>query len=171
MKNTLLVFICFFLGSCSSQNPTQYKSAGAILEPVDGSNVRGSVLFTEENGGIKITAWFTGLTPGEHGLAIHEHGDCGGKGAANAGLNFNPDHSPHAGPFDSPGMVGDLGNVYADWRGRASLERRDFVIAFEGQNSIIGKSVVVHRYRDDYRSQPSGNVGPGVACGVILPID
>lgn len=140
------------------------------MEPVDESGVRGFVIFSEEKRGVKIIGEFSGLTPGEHGLHIREFGDCGGRGAASAGGHFNPQNAPHGGPYDSPGHVGDLGNVRANYRGKARFERIDFVITLDGSESVVGKSIVITKFRDDYFSQPSGNSGPGVACGIISPI-
>jgi len=157
-----------FLASCSSENNHTLKKAEAILEPVDESGVRGHVFFVEGESGVSITGSFTGLTPGEHGIHVHESGDCGGVGAANAGRHFNFDNSPHGGPYDSPGHAGDLGNVTADKNGNARISRRDFVITLDGPRSVVGKAIVIHKFRDDFRSQPSGNVGPGVACGLIV---
>lgn len=175
MKNNtvpLLFLILALLGSCYDQRESLHlKTAKAIMEPVDNSGVKGFVIFSEDERGVKIVGEFSGLTPGEHGLHIHEFGDCGGPGAENAGGHFNPYKDPHGGPHDSPGHVGDLGNVRANDRGRAHFEKIDFVISLEGKNSILGKSIVIKKYRDDFRSQPYGNAGPGVACGIIISMD
>lgn len=175
-RSALQVFLTLLsfslLTGCSEEcECPDFKKAKAILEPVEGSNVRGVVTFTEENNGVKIVANFTGLTPGEHGLIIHEGSSCRGIGASEAGTHFNPYNAPHAGPNDSPRHVGDLGNVKADSNGRAHLERVDFVIRLDGSESILGKAIVVHKYRDDYISQPTGNTGPGLACGLIFPTE
>lgn len=169
-KLLFLLIFCLFLESCTRDCP-QYKHAKAVLEPVDDSGVRGVVIFSEEARGIRIIAEFSGLTPGDHGLHVHEFGDCSGKGAENAGGHFNPGHTQHGGPHDSPGHVGDLGNVRANSSGRARLDRMDFVISLDGTESILGKSVIIHKFRDDYLTQPSGNTGPGVACGLIFPTE
>ncbi|CRX38200.1 superoxide dismutase family protein [Estrella lausannensis] len=160
------------LTGCSEEcECPDFKKAKALLEPIDGSNVKGVVTFIEEKRGVKIIADFTGLTPGEHGLIIHESNACSGPGAMDAGRHFNPSKAPHAGPNDSPRHAGDLGNVKADSKGKAHLERLDFVIRLDGPESILGKAIVVHKYRDDYISQPVGNTGAGLACGLIFPTE
>jgi Cu-Zn family superoxide dismutase len=131
--------------------------------------VQGVVTFSEVRGGIRIVANIEGLIPGKHGFHIHEHGACNGTNEENAGGHFNPDDHPHAGPNDSPRHAGDLGNLVADLSGRAHYDRLDFVITLDGHESIVGRSVVIHKYPDDLISQPSGNTGPAVACGVIIP--
>lgn len=171
VKAIALTFLMTFSGCSNDCDCPDFKQAKAILEPVEGSAVKGVVTFKEEKKGVKIVADFTGLTPGEHGLIIHEFGECKGAGAVDAGRHHNPNKAPHAGPNDSPRHSGDLGNVKADGRGKAHMERIDFVIRLDGPESILGKSIVVHKYRDDYISQPSGNTGPGQACGIIFPTE
>ena len=165
MKNwPILLLFLFFCGSCTHENDCPRK-AKAILEPIDNSGVKGIVFFSEEKQGVKIIGEFSGLTPGEHGLHIHEYGDC-----ENTGGHFNPHNAPHGGPFDSPGHAGDLGNVNANSSGHARFERLDFVITLDGSESVLGKSIMITKFKDDFSSQPSGNSGPGVACGIIVPI-
>lgn len=144
--------------------------AYAIINPAEGSEVVGVVSFIETEGGVRIVADVAGLTPGLHGFHIHEHGDCGGPGIANAGGHYNPTNKPHGGP-DSPideRHVGDLGNLDANADGIAHYNRVDSIISLTGEQSIIGKSVLVHADPDDLKSQPTGNAGKKIACGVIV---
>ena len=73
----------------------------------------------------------------------------------------------HGGPMDMSRHMGDMGNLVADESGKAHLEYVDAIIKLNGPNSIIGRSVVVHKGEDDLKSQPAGNSDPRVACGVI----
>jgi Cu-Zn family superoxide dismutase len=73
----------------------------------------------------------------------------------------------HGAPTDSVRHAGDLGNLEAGKNGKAHLEWIDTMISFEGMNSIIGKAVIVHEKVDDYKTQPTGNAGARLACGVI----
>lgn len=143
--------------------------AVAHLEPTRGNQATGTVTFTSRDGAIHIVAEIQGLSPGRHGIHIHEKGDCSAPDATSAGGHFNPGNSPHGAPDDPPGKrhVGDLGNLTADSTGKARYERMDRIIAFSGANSIIGKAVIVHAQADDLKSQPTGNAGPRLACGVI----
>jgi Cu-Zn family superoxide dismutase len=121
------------------------------------------------DGGVQIVADLEGLEPGKHGFHIHENGDCSAPDAESAGGHFNPDGSPHGAP-DNPASqrhVGDLGNVEADADGKAHYERTDQIISMEGDNSIVGKAVIVHAQSDDLQTQPTGGAGPRLACGVI----
>lgn len=143
-------------------------AAVANLQPTTGSNVSGTVTFTEEEGGIRIVANVTGLPEGEHGFHVHEFGDCGDDGNA-AGGHYAPLGSQHGAPEATPGQrhVGDFGNLTADASGTATYDRLDQVIAFSGERSIVGKALIVHADPDDLTTQPSGNAGSRLACGII----
>jgi Cu-Zn family superoxide dismutase len=167
-----LIFLLAAGFSAQSQTPAE-KPAGplkavAVLHPTSGSKVSGTVTFTEEADGVKVRAEITGLTPGNHGFHVHEFGDCSAADASSAGAHFNPTHKPHAGPDTPERHVGDMGNVQADVSGKATLEYVDHQISLTNdERSVIGRSVVVHAKADDLKSQPSGDSGARVACGVI----
>lgn len=151
------------------QDPPQgIHRAMAIITPTKNSNVYGRVHFTETPEGTKVVADVTGLIPGKHGFHIHEHGDCSAQDGSSAGEHFNPQQTAHGGPDDQIRHVGDLGNLEADERGHAHYERIDKVISLNGPQSIIGRSIVVHSAADDFKSQPSGNAGKKIGCGIIL---
>jgi len=153
----------------TSSATMQDLTAVAILEPTEGNTVHGTVTFREVEGGVSITARIEGLSEGVHGFHIHETGDCSAPDASSAGGHFNPTGSPHGAPSNPPGErhVGDLGNITAGPMGVATYDHVDPEISLRGPNSIDGLAVVVHEGRDDLSSQPSGNAGPRVACGVI----
>lgn len=146
--------------------PTISKAI-AVLHPTEGNQVRGTVTFTQEAGGIRVVAAVEGLTPGEHGFHIHEWGDCSAADGTSAGGHFNPEGKPHGAPDAEQRHVGDLGNLTADSEGKAHYERLDTVLAFSGPKSIIGRGVIVHAQADDLTSQPTGAAGARVACGVV----
>lgn len=141
--------------------------AVADLRPTEGSNVRGTVTFTQQPEGVMITADIMGLSPGQHGFHIHEFGDCSAPDASSAGGHYNPTNQQHGGPTDQARHIGDMGNVEADTTGMAHMEYLDRLIELDGPNSVIGKSVVVHEKQDDLQTQPTGDSGGRLACGVI----
>jgi len=118
-------------------------------------------------GQVRVEGAFTGLSPGSHGFHIHEKGDCSAPDATSAGGHFNPTGMPHAGPADPNRHVGDFGNLEADASGNAYYSRALSSISLEGDSSIIGKAIVIHAKPDDLKTQPSGNSGDRVGCGVI----
>ncbi|MFP4081812.1 MAG: superoxide dismutase family protein [Candidatus Aminicenantes bacterium] len=173
----LLIFFTLSMTGCSREEPMEEiipveeeasaTKAVAVLYPTQGNTANGVVTFTRVDNGIEIVADVQGLTPGKHGFHIHEYGDCSAQDSASAGGHFNPDHMPHGAPEDAVRHVGDLGNLTADAEGKAHYERVDSLISFSGRHSIIGLAVIVHAGEDDLTSQPAGNAGPRVACGVI----
>ncbi|CDR34968.1 superoxide dismutase family protein [Criblamydia sequanensis] len=169
----LLAAALIFFGcqSKKEESAPPIKKAKAILLPTEGNEAVGEVYFEETGEGVLITAVITKLKTGKHGFHIHEKGDCSAKDASSAGAHFNPDNEPHAGPLDKKRHVGDLGNLEADESGVARYKRMDKVVQLNGSKSIIGRSVIVHEKEDDFVTQPTGDAGGRLACGVILPFD
>jgi Cu-Zn family superoxide dismutase len=153
----------------SSSRPAAGAVAVARLAPTQGNHVTGTVTFTERGGRVHVEAEITGLAEGLHGFHIHEHGDCSAPDASSAGSHWNPLGHDHGGPDAAAGKrhVGDLGNIRAGSDGKATYDRIDGVLSLEGDASILGKSVIVHAGEDDLATQPTGNAGGRLACGVI----
>jgi superoxide dismutase, Cu-Zn family len=145
----------------------QVHPAVCVLYPTQGNEVSGKVTFTQVNDGVKVVIDLKGLSKGKHGIHIHECGDCTAPDASSAGGHYNPAMKSHGAPMDATRHAGDMGNIEADATGNAHLEYVDKTISLSGDESIIGRSVVVHKGEDDLKTQPSGNSGPRVACGVI----
>ncbi len=168
----LAIFGLLFLGAAPSAfgqatSDQQVVKAVAVLHPTTGNKVTGVVTFTRAPDGINVVADVEGLTPGMHGFHVHQYGDCSAPNADSAGGHFNPEGMPHGGPMSRERHVGDLGNITADKDGKAHFEWTDKLLSLEGRDSIIGRGLIVHAMADDLVSQPAGNAGPRVACGVI----
>jgi Cu-Zn family superoxide dismutase len=139
-------------------------AAVAKLEPTKGNNVKGTVTFTQagENK-IRVNAQLEGLKPdGEHGFHVHDKGDCSSGDGMSAGGHFNPSGKAH-GPQAGEHHAGDMPNLRGDGYGNASA-------VFEISGSVadlVGHGLIVHRDPDDYKTQPTGNSGPRLACAVI----
>lgn len=145
------------------------KTAKCVLE----GSVKGVVTFTEIDGGqTKVEGEVTGLSPGLHGFHIHQFGDYS-SGCGSTGGHFNPAGKEHGGPKDDNRHAGDLGNIEADDSGVAKIDITDAHIPLSGDNSIIGRAVVVHKDGDDLGtggfedSKTTGHAGARLACGVI----
>lgn len=176
VKPVLMVILAMALSACAKQEPQQMKKmpeapsinkAVAVLHPTEGNQAHGTVSFTREGEAIKVVADIEGLTPGKHGFHIHEFGDCSAMDGTSAGGHFNPENVRHGAPTDSVRHVGDLGNLEAGSDGKAHFEMSDAMLAFSGTHSIIGRGMIIHAGEDDLTSQPTGNAGARVACGVI----
>lgn len=170
----------FALAGCATESNrsagsgTSAKAAGkarqqavAVLSPAPNGQVRGQVTFLEETEGVRVTANIEGLTPGKHGFHIHEKGDCSAADFSSAGGHFNPAGQPHGSPTDPQHHSGDFGNLEANDQGVARFERVFSWLSFTGTNSILNHAVIVHEKADDLKTQPSGNAGGRLACGVI----
>ncbi|HYW94738.1 MAG TPA: superoxide dismutase family protein [Bacteroidales bacterium] len=151
----------------SQMSGPEVTKAVCVLHPTEGNQVYGTVTFTKADSGIHVVAEVHGLTEGKHGFHIHEYGDCTAADGTSAGGHFNPEGVNHGGPNAAVRHVGDLGNITANADGNATLDMTDNMLSFTGKHSIIGRGIIVHAGEDDLTSQPTGNAGGRVACGVI----
>jgi superoxide dismutase, Cu-Zn family len=142
--------------------------ARAILTPKSGSQTQGTVDFATGPNGLVVHAYVNNLPPGPHGIHIHEKGDCSAPDAFSAGEHFNPTGEKHGGLHSNERHIGDLGNIVANKKGSTHLEIKVPPSKSEYDwKGIIGKSIVIHEGKDDFKSQPSGNSGKRIACGLI----
>lgn len=149
--------------------PAPEIRAMADLQGAPGSNVIGTVTFSEQAGGqVQVVARVEGLTPGEHGFHVHETGACDPPDFSSAGGHFAPADNQHGGLDDPQSHAGDLGNITVGDDGIGTLDVTTGKISLgAGANSVLGKAVVVHAGADDLISQPTGDAGGRVACGII----
>ena len=143
--------------------------AFAELKPTAGQSASGIVWFEQRGEQVQVTARISGLKPGqEHGFHVHEKGDCSAPDATSAGGHLNPTGKPHGAPGGEH-HAGDMPSLKADASGVA---QDSFLVpgtvTGSGAGDFVGKAAVVHADRDDYATQPSGNSGARIACGVIL---
>lgn len=167
MKKTSYCVFLAFIVSASLALAGDATKAIAVLHPLSGSNVSGTVTFSASGDQVRVVADVTGLTPGKHGFHIHEFGDCSSPDGNSAGGHFNPAHKQHGAPDATDRHAGDLGNIEADASGKAHLEWTDKIMKLAGPDSIVGHSVIVHEKVDDLKTQPTGNAGGRLACGVV----
>lgn len=145
------------------------KVAVASVQSLGTSTVKGVVLFTALDHGVEISARLTGLTPGQHGFHIHEFGDCSAPDGSSAGPHFNPEGKPHGAPGADASHAGDYGNLEADANGHATLKLVSHRITLDqSATGVLGRSVIIHDKPDDLTSQPTGNAGGRIGCGVIV---
>ncbi len=158
------------LAACATV-PDEPLRATAQLQPTKGNKTFGEATFEEAGGKVRVVIYVQGLKPGqEHGLHIHEVGDCSsGDGMSTKG-HFNPFGKPHAHAGTPERHAGDLPALKSDKDGRAKVDViLDLITVAAGPASVIGRGLVVHADPDDYKTQPTGNAGARIACGVIRP--
>lgn len=165
--NVLWIACALGMAGCATLAPK--PSAMAKLAPTQGNTANGTITFTQHDSKVLVDAEIAGLVPGLHGFHIHEKGDCSAPDGTSAGGHFNPTSQPHGDPNGHAHHMGDLPMLYADSDGRAKLHvELDSPMLQPGAENIVGKAVIIHQKFDDFSTQPTGNSGARVACGVIL---
>jgi len=170
MKPIVAAAAAVLLAACQS-TPVEPLRATAQLQPTKGSKTFGEATFEEVDGKVHVVIFVQGLKPGaEHGLHIHEVGDCSsGDGMSTKG-HFNPYGKPHAHAGTPERHAGDLPSLKAGKDGRAKVDAMlDVITIAPGPGSIVERGLIVHADPDDYKTQPTGNAGARIACGVIRP--
>ena len=145
-------------------------TAEAKLSGASGSSVQGQLHLTATAGGVTISGEITGLKPAtEHGFHVHETGDCSAPDAKSAGGHFNPAHVAHGGPTSDVRHLGDIPNIQSDAAGHVTVSATipGATLHDGGADDLVGKAFIVHAKPDDYQTQPSGDSGDRIACGVI----
>lgn len=143
----------------------------AVMQPTAGNSAAGTVGFRQQGDQIMVAVKLSGLPPGLHGFHIHEKGDCSAPDATSAGGHFNPTGQQHGDPMHAEHHGGDFGNLTAAADGTAvidlTLPASQVSLSSGPANSIIGRGLIVHSAPDDFMTQPTGNSGARLACGVI----
>lgn len=163
-KLSFIMMACLFSANVFAHNK---PIAIAYVQATEGNTANGSVnFFNDKENTLRIVAKIKGLTPGLHGFHVHENGDCSDPKGMSAGPHFDPDHQPHGHYQHGPHHAGDLPNLKANQKGYATL-----IYRIKGTNladsGFLGKSIIIHAGEDDYHSQPAGNSGARVGCGII----
>ena len=169
MRNALIALTAVAALSACSTFATGPKAVSK-LEPTKGNAVTGTVRFQQIGDKVQVSGDVRGLKPNaEHGFHVHEKGDCSSGDGMSAGGHFNPAGKPHAHQGTPERHGGDLPNLKANGEGVATFSvTTPLLTVGSGAANVIGRSVIVHRDPDDYTSQPAGNSGPRLACGLIV---
>jgi len=146
------------------------QSAKASLKDTDGKDV-GTATLTQTPGGVLIALAIKGIKPGEHAFHVHAVGKCEPP-FTSAGGHFNPGSKKHGMEAAEGFHAGDMPNLHVPQSGELMVEVQNAAITLEKgkPNSVFqdaGTAVVIHAGKDDYKSDPAGNAGDRVACGVI----
>ena len=165
----IIAALTVVLAACQSV-PEDMPRATAALQSTKGNKTFGEVTFEQEGADrVRMLVNVQGLKPGQlHGFHIHEAGDCSSGDGMSAKGHFNPGGKPHGNPASGEHHAGDLPALQAGKDGRARLTAViEGVTVAPGPASIVGRGLIVHADPDDYKTQPTGNSGARLACGVI----
>ena len=139
------------------------QPAKAELKDAQGKVV-GTAMLNEVSGGVKIALKVSGLNPGDHGFHIHAVGKCEPPAFTSAGGHFNPGNKKHGKKNPEGAHAGDLQNLRVGADGRGSI---DVTAGGVTLKAVAGLALVIHADSDDEKTDPTGNSGARVACGVI----
>lgn len=153
----------------SGSNPAR----GARAQLQSPAGVVGTLVFRETAEGLAVDGSILGLSPGAHGFHVHDTGECTPPTFESAGPHFDPTSAPHASPTAAAHHLGDLGNLEADDSGSVDVHAvvRELSLDAKAQDSVLGRAIVVHAKADDLMTQPGGDAGDRIACGVIVADD
>jgi len=168
MKKLIAAAAAAMLAACQSI-PDEPLRATAALQPTKGSKAFGEATFEQAGDKVRVIVFAQGLKPNaEHGLHIHEAGDCSSGDGMSAKGHFNPHGKPHGNPAAGERHAGDLPALKAGKDGRAKIDATvDLISIGQGPGNIVGRGLIIHADPDDYKTQPTGNAGARIACGVI----
>ncbi len=156
-------------GRIAPQAAGEERRAEAVIEAKSGSKLTGHAMFVQKNGRVALDLTIENAPPGTHAVHLHEKGDCSAPDAMSAGPHWNPTNVAHGQWGHDPFHRGDIGNVEVgkDGKGRTTLETDLWTIGGKPETDILGRAIVVHAGPDDFVTQPTGNAGGRIGCGVV----
>jgi len=156
--------------SAEEHNASPVYKASAVLKDAAGKEV-GTAIFSTTPSGALLDLNLTTAPPGVHGLHIHAVGKCEPPDFKSAGPHFNPDNTKHGIMSQEGPHAGDLPNIHVPADGKLEVEFLDPVVTLSQESALLdadGSSIVIHTGPDDYKTDPAGNSGDRIACGVIV---
>lgn len=167
MKRVLLIGFVVLLAGCAEENP---KKLDVKMFNADGDSL-GTIKVEEQAKGLKLKVDLEGLEPGVHGIHIHSAGKCKAPDFKSAGNHYNPDDKEHGLLHPKGAHAGDLPNLIVKDSGnvKATLTAKDVTLR-KGKTTLFtqkGTSIIVNQNQDDGMTQPAGDSGKRIACGVI----
>jgi Cu-Zn family superoxide dismutase len=164
-----LATVILLAAPAPAEDASNAQRASAVLKDASGKEV-GRAVFTATPSGALLNLTLTAAQPGVHALHIHAVGRCDPPDFKSAGPDFNPDQTKHGIMNPEGPHAGDLPNIHVSPDGKLEVEFLNPVVTISQEAALLdtdGTSIVIHANADDYKTDPDGNSGPGIACGVI----
>lgn len=147
------------------------EKASAVLKDANGKEV-GRATLTPTPSGVLVSLDLTAVPAGEHAFHIHAVGKCEPPDFKSAGPHFNPDNTKHGLMNQEGPHAGDMPNLHVPADGKLQVEVLNPTVSLSGESALLdadGSALVIHAGADDYKTDPAGNAGGRIACGVITP--
>jgi len=168
MKNLLALSVLIACGVNAANADTR---AIVQMQATKGNTASGTLELVQKGGIVSVTGKIKGLrSNGEHGFHVHEKGDCGSGDGMGTGGHFNPSAKTHGMHGHGETHAGDMPSLVADANGVAVVNFETSSISLLDGNpaNAIGRGMIIHRDPDDFKTQPTGNSGPRISCGVVM---
>jgi Cu-Zn family superoxide dismutase len=171
MRSSIRLFGLTAVLLAAATLPSQAQTARAALQTAEGKNA-GTVTLTQTPHGVLLSLAVKGLPAGEHAFHIHEVGKCEAPSFTSAGGHFNPDNKKHGVMAADGSHAGDMPNLFIPASGELMVEVINGAVSLEKgkPNSVFdtdGSTIIIHANKDDYKTDPTGDAGGRVACGVV----
>jgi superoxide dismutase, Cu-Zn family len=166
-KLTLAALLATTLAIAAPANAVDKVSA--VLKEKDGKEV-GKVELTDTPSGVLMRLVLDGIPPGDHAFHVHAVGKCDPPDFKSAGPHFNPDQTKHGLMNPEGPHSGDMPNLHVPDSGKLTVEVFNEMVTLDAEQALLdddGSAIVVHAVADDYKTDPAGNAGDRIACGVV----
>jgi Cu-Zn family superoxide dismutase len=177
MKNTIFISTAILIISCTpskkqyaAEESNEVVTAAATLSAKSNSVLNGMASFVQDSGTVKLEISLTNAEPGTHAMHLHEYGDCESDDGSSAGGHWDPTAMNHGKWGHGEFHKGDIGNIEIDSLGNGTLKMTTDQWCLgcdDSTKNIIGTAIIIHTAKDDFITQPTGNAGVRIGCGVI----